>query len=81
VQAVGYRTPTCCLGALGPTTARSREQPKSTLAHDTVRVTVVAALSQKHLIIHVSAGHIQLVYASHSRLAAALIVDKIIFSP
>jgi len=63
VQAVGYRTSTFFLSALGPTTARSREQPKSTLAHDTVRVTFAAASQKHHLIIHVSAGPIQLVHA------------------
>ena len=38
VQALGCRTPTCChgLGALSPTTARSKKQSKFTLAHDAV---------------------------------------------
>jgi len=36
VQAVGFCTPTCCPGVLGPTTALSKKQSKSTLAHDEV---------------------------------------------
>jgi len=62
VQTVGFHTSTFCPGALGPTTARSRRQFKTTLNHDAV----AAALSHKHHpIFHVGAGPIQLVYASN----------------
>jgi len=47
-----------------PDAVRSRNQSKSTLAHDTV----AAAVSLKHhSIIHVGAGLIQFVYDSHSK--------------
>ena len=36
VQTVGFHTPTFCPGALGPTTARSMRQFKTTLNHDAV---------------------------------------------
>jgi hypothetical protein len=63
---------------LSPDAARSRKQSKPTLSHNAV----AAVLSDKHHpIIHVGAGPIQLVYALHSRLAADLILDKILFLP
>ena len=61
-----------------PTTARSRQQSKSTLAHDTV---ATALLYKHHPIIHVGSGPIQLVYASHSQLDAEFNHDKILFLP
>jgi len=60
------------------TCSRKHSTGKSTLAHDAV----AAALSHKHHpIINIGAGPIQRVYASHSRLAAKLILDKNIFPP
>jgi len=61
-----------------PDAARSRRSSKSTLAHDAV---ATALPHMHHPIIHVDAGPIQLVYASHSGLAVELILDKILFSP
>jgi len=59
-----------------PDAVRSKNPSKSTL--DTVAV----ALSHKHhSIIRVGAGLIQFVYGSHSRLAADLTLDKVLFSP
>ena len=56
---------------------RLRNPIKSTLAHDAVAAVV---LHKHHLIIHVGAGLIQIVYGSHSRLAADLTLDKNLFS-
>jgi len=56
----------------------SRNPCKSTLAHDAV----TAAVSHKlHSIICVGAGLIQFDHGSHSRLAADLTLDKVLFSP
>ena len=52
----------------------SIKQSRSTLADDAV----AAAFKT---IIHVGAGLIHLVYGSHSRLVADLILDKIVFPP
>jgi len=61
-----------------PDAVRSRNPSKSTLAHDVVAAVVL----RKHpSIICVCAGLIQLVYGSHSRLGADLILHKIPFSP
>jgi len=61
-----------------PDAVRSRNPSKSTLAHDAV----AAALSHKHhSIIRIGAGLIQFVYGSHSRLAADLTLDKVLFLP
>ena len=58
--------------------ARSRNPSQSTLAHDAV----AAAVSHKHhSIIRVGARLTQFVYDSHSRLAADLTFDKVLFSP
>ena len=59
-------------------TLRSRNPSKSTLAHDTV---AAAVLHKHHSIICVSAGLIQFVYGSHSRLAEDLAPNKVLFSP
>jgi len=59
-----------------PDAVRSRNTSKSTLAHDAV----AAAVSHKHhSIVRVGAGLIQFVYGSHSRLAADLILQMILF--
>jgi len=61
-----------------PDTACSRKHSQSMLAHDAI----AAALSHKHHpIIHIGVGPIQMVYASHSRLAAKLTHNKIRFPP
>jgi len=60
----------------GPT-VQLRNPSKSTLAHDAVAAVV---LHKHHLIIRVGAGLIQLVYGSHSRMAADLTLDKNLFS-
>ena len=79
VQAVVCHPP-CLLSRWNqsPDAVRSRNPPKSTLAHDTV---AAAVLHKHHSIIHVGAGLIQFVYGSHSRLAAGLTSSKIPFSP
>jgi len=56
---------------------RLRNPSKSTQAHDAVAAVV---LHKHHLIIRVGAGLIQLVYGSHSRMAADLTLDKNLFS-
>jgi len=59
-----------------PVAVCSRNPSKSTLVHDVV----AAVVSHKHhLVIRVGAGLIHFVYGSHSRLAADLILHKIIF--
>ena len=63
-----------------PDTVRLRNLSKSTLAHDAVAA-VVTVLHKLHPIIRVSAGFIQFVYGSHSRMAADLTLDKNLFSP
>ena len=61
-----------------PDAVCSRNPSKSTLAHDMIP----AAVSHKHhLIIRVGAGLIQFVYGLYARLAADLILDKILFLP
>ena len=60
------RWPTCSL----------RNPSKSTLAHDAVAAVV---LHEHHLIIRVSAGLIQFVYGSHSRMVADPTLDKNLF--
>jgi len=60
-----------------PDNVRLRNPSKSTLAHDVVAAVV---LHKHHPIICVGAGFIQLVYGSHSRMAADLTLDKIMFS-
>jgi len=62
-----------------PDTVRLRNLSKSTLAHDAVAA-VVTVLHKLHPIIRVSAGFIQFVYGSHSRMAADLTLDKNLFS-
>jgi len=77
----GSRLPPALLPARrneSPDAVRSKNPSKSTLAHDEV----AAAVSHKHhSIIRVGAGLIQFVYGSHSRLAADLTLDKVLFSP
>jgi len=77
-----FRPPSCpfvepaaLLLASRPTSS-PRNPSKSTLAHDAVAAVV---LHKHHLIIRVGAGLIQFVYGSHSRMAADLTLDKIIF--
>jgi len=80
-----HRAVCCFLPALlparrnqSPDAVCSRNLSKFTLAHDAV----AAAVSHKHhSIIRVGAGLIQFIYGSHSRLAADLTLDKILFSP
>ena len=61
-----------------PDAVCSRNTSKSTLAHDAV---ATAVLHNHYSIIRVSAGLIQVVYVLHSRLAADLILHKVIFPP
>jgi len=58
---------------------RLRNPSKSTLAHHDDAVAAVV-LHKHHLIIHVGAGLIQVVYGSHSRMVADLTLDKNLFS-
>jgi len=55
---------------------RLRNPSKSKLAHDAVAAVV---LHKHHRIIRVGAGFIQIVYGSHSRMAADLTLDKNLF--
>jgi len=78
-----FRPPSCPF--VGPAallltrspTSLLRNPYKSTLAHDAVAAVV---FHKHHLIICVGAGLIQLVYASHSRMAADLTLDQNPFS-
>jgi len=63
---------------LSPDAVRSRNPSKSTLAHDAI---AAAVLHKHHSIIRVGVDRIQSVCRLHSRLAADLILNKVLFSP